>query len=67
MATIHASSPKVALQRLTQLYLLRSGASFPLNLLQQMVSEVIDVVVQLSRRNGRPCVVGIYYQGKLYE
>lgn len=67
MATIHASSPKVALQRLTQLYLLRSGASFPLNLLQQMVGDVIDVVVQLSRRNGRPCVVGIYYQGKLYE
>lgn len=67
MATIHAASPTMALERLVQLYLLRSGSSFPLQLLRDLVADVIDVVVQLSRQNGRPRVVGIYYRGKLYE
>jgi type IV secretion system protein VirB11 len=67
MATIHAGSPHMALERLTQLYLLRSGAAFPLSLLRELISNVIDVVVQLSRRSGGPSVVAIYYRGKVYE
>jgi type IV secretion system protein VirB11 len=66
MATIHAATPQMALERLTQLYLLRSGSAFPLDLLRQLVVDTVDVVVQLSRRSGRPCVTGIYYQGAMY-
>lgn len=62
MATIHAASPAVALERLVQLYLLRSGSTFPLELLRQLVKDTVDVVVQLSRRSGRPRVEDIYYQ-----
>jgi type IV secretion system protein VirB11 len=67
MATIHASSPRMALERLTQLCLPRSGAAFPLSMLRRLVTGVIDVVVQLSRDQGRPGVTSIYYQGKQYD
>jgi type IV secretion system protein VirB11 len=67
MATIHAGSPCRALERLTQLFLLRSGSAFPLTLLRELVSNVIDIVIQLSRRSGRPSVIAIYYRGEVYD
>ena len=66
MATIHAGSPEMALERLVQLYLLRSGSSYALPFLQELVGESIDVVVQLSRSSGSPAVTSIYYRGKTY-
>jgi type IV secretion system protein VirB11 len=67
MATIHAATPQMALERLTQLYLLRSGSTFPLSLLRELIANTIDVVVQLSRRSGTPAITAIYYQGAMYE
>jgi type IV secretion system protein VirB11 len=66
MATIHAATPLMALERLTQLYLLRSGSAFPLALLRNLIANTIDVVIQLSRQGGLPRMTAIYYQGVLY-
>lgn len=67
MGTIHAATPQMALERLTQLYLLRSGSAFPMDLLRQLVVDTVDVVLQLSRRSGSPCLTGIYYEGVMYD
>lgn len=66
MATIHAASPSVALDRLIQLYRLRGGGSYTLSQLRDMVKHVVDVIIQVQRKNGKRSITKLYYQEHLY-
>ena len=58
MSTVHANTPREALQRLETLALL-SGIDIPLRFLRAQVAEAIHVIVQLQRLAGRRFVLSI--------
>lgn len=63
LATIHASSPALALVRMVQLYKLNAVPSMTEKELYQLIEGVIDVILQLKKTPQGRRLVEIYYKG----
>lgn len=58
-ATIHANSPRAALTRLETLVLSTPDIDWPLDAIRYQIAQTFNIVVQLSRIEGRRCVSGV--------
>ena len=62
MTSIHASNPKVAFMRMTQLYKLNSVPSMRDDDILRELHEVIDIIVQLKKTPKGRGITWVYFK-----
>lgn len=60
ISTIHADSPERAIDQLT-LLVLQAGAAMNWEDVRRYITRSVDIIVQLERRNGKRCIVGVQH------
>ena len=67
LATIHATSPKVAFMRMTQLYKLNNVSGMSESNIYNVLHEVIDIIVQLEKTPDGRRMTSVYYKEVMHE
>lgn len=62
LATIHASSPKIAFMRMAQLYKLNQVSGMNETDIYNVLNEVIDIIVQLEKTPAGRRMTNVYYK-----
>lgn len=65
LATLHANNPQIAFMRMAQLYKLNQVAGMSEADIYKVLNEVIDIILQLEKRDGRRQLVEVYYKDAL--
>ena len=65
ISTLHADTPKMALEQL-KLMVMQAGLGMPPNEIRQYILNVVDIVVQLKRapHGGKRYISEVYYKGR---
>lgn len=67
LATIHATSPKVAFMRMAQLYKLNDVSGMNESDIYNVLHEVIDIIVQLEKTSDGRRMTKVYYKEFVHE
>ena len=67
LATIHATSPKVAFMRMAQLYKLNNVSGMSESDIYNVLHEVIDIIVQLEKTSDGRRMTTVYYKEVEHE
>lgn len=67
LATIHASSPKVAFMRMAQLYKLNNVSGMNESDIYNVLHEVIDIILQLEKTSDGRRMTTVYYKEFMHE
>lgn len=65
ITTIHAPNPRIAFMRMTQMYKLNNVPSMRDEDIRRELHEVIDIIIQITRRNGERQVSYVYYKNAM--
>lgn len=62
LTSVHASNPRVAFMRMSQMYKLNQVPSMSDDDIYRELHEVVDIIIQLERKDGQRKIQSIYYR-----